>query len=421
MAFLKPIFFIVVVSLSFFQKVSSQEAWVPLSLPQSERYDDVFFLTTNAGFTINAEGAVFATTDAGESWEKRSQFSEYLRCIEFIDENIGFLGSLDSSFFQTTDGGYTWKKINQNLNSPFPIPGICALSSIGQTIYAGGKWSSDSGYVFKSTDAGQSWQFIDLKELAGGIVELQFSHPDTGFAAGIGPAPDRGSVILKTTDGGQTWKEVYGSNDGYSYAWKIQQLNSQKWVASIQRAVQKPMIILLSTDKGETWIEIEVDPNPTTYAQVIGFLNDTLGFTGGGSQLYQTNDGGDNWNKISLPQRCNRFFATSDTTAFLSGKTVYRWGKEEAFSIKETTAKERAPWEVQLTGNNLKVSFSLPAASHVHLFILSPSGKVIREVTNAFYPSGQYVLQKQITNSWEWNLIVLQTNYGYQSKTIIGY
>jgi hypothetical protein len=93
---------------------------------------------------------------------------------------------------RTTDGGDTgalsWESINVGL--PYGFLSVRALSEKVIVI------ASDYGHVFRSTDAGNSWEetYNGL-----GLLALSFADSNIGYAVG-----DKGA-ILRTTTGGKTW------------------------------------------------------------------------------------------------------------------------------------------------------------------------------------------------------------------------
>ena len=65
--------------------------------------------------------------------------------------------------------------------------------------------------IYKSTDAGKTWQHMGLRETGRiGRVVIHPDNPDIVFAAAVGtaygPQPERG--VFRTVDGGETWERV---------------------------------------------------------------------------------------------------------------------------------------------------------------------------------------------------------------------
>lgn len=199
-----------------------------------------------------------------------------------------------------------------------------------------------SGYgIWKTEDAGKTWETAGLKN-SRHVPRLRV-HPtdyNTVYAAVLGniykPTKERG--IYKTTDGGKNWKQVLFVNDqAGAVDLTFDPNNPRILYASTWRAQRTPYslssggdgsALWKSTDSGETWKEISKNE---------GFPTDTLGIIGvsvspinservwaivenkekGG--LYRSDDGGKKWTQVnsdrSLRQRAwyyTRVYADSE-------------------------------------------------------------------------------------------------------------
>jgi photosystem II stability/assembly factor-like uncharacterized protein len=108
------------------------------------------------------------------------------RSVEFINNQKGFVGGLTSSaanniLLRTTDGGATWTDLTQLLDT-IARTGICGFAiPDSNTIYGCGTWFTDSAYIVKSTDDGNTWSFIPMHMYATSLIDMYFLNKDTGF------------------------------------------------------------------------------------------------------------------------------------------------------------------------------------------------------------------------------------------------
>src|SRR5207244_7787621 len=119
--------------------------------------------------------------------------------------------------WRTTNAGARWEPITDGQIDVGSIGAVAVADSNASVIYLGtgsadprGNVSNGDG-VYKSTDAGKTWQHVGL-EKAGliGRIRVHPTDPDTAFVAALGnilgPNPERG--VYRTKDGGKTREQV---------------------------------------------------------------------------------------------------------------------------------------------------------------------------------------------------------------------
>ncbi|MDO5971580.1 YCF48-related protein [Flavivirga aquimarina] len=336
----------------------------------NQRYDDVFFIDENIGWAANGGfAAVYKTIDGGNTWSE--QLNEtilggdyYFRNIEFLDENIGFLGTLNSVFFKTNDGGTTWTEVT---NLPTNPRAICGLNTVGSsTIYGCGSYLGPA-FIIKSTDSGATWQFIDMSSYASELVEIYFLTEDIGFVSG---RSNSGATILKTTDGGVSWTEIYNSNIIGEYLWKMQVLESNTNVlfGSIEAVSPNPGKLVKSVDGGLTWLSYDA---PETEIQAVGFINENQGWMGGHyTGFYETLNGGESWTNLNIGNNLNRIFIVNSNLAYASGTSVYKF-TDNSLGTKRIDESGRTPLKIKLKTNPVEsiLEFDIEFDSNDNLLI----------------------------------------------------
>ncbi len=337
---------------AFGQSLFSQTTWIPTSSMQTNRYDDICFISPDTGWavgTVSGTGRIFHTTDGGTTWQIQRTINTYMRSIEFADKNIGYAGGLGQSgttvFYKTIDGGANWTNISSVITGS--NAGICGICCVNTSVtYAVGVWSSPA-YVIRSVDGGNTWTYIDMSAYAKNLIDVQFTNANNGYVTGESNVNAEGAVILKTTDGGSTWTKVFTSNGPGERLWKIQNLDGQNWFACIESAVAvfndtTTNFFLKSTDGGNSWV-VKSAPR-SNYLQGIGFVDTQRGWIGS-TELFETNDGGNTWAKLSNypgTNAFNRFQKVNATTAYFSSNFVYKLGS--SVSVKSIEQKEHPKW-----------------------------------------------------------------------------
>ena len=80
-------------------------------------FTDIYFLSTQRGWSVGGGGVILRTTDGGKTWQpQQSGVTRDLQRILFIDENCGWIGG-QGVFLRTENGGETWQAIHKGLQN----------------------------------------------------------------------------------------------------------------------------------------------------------------------------------------------------------------------------------------------------------------------------------------------------------------
>jgi photosystem II stability/assembly factor-like uncharacterized protein len=138
--------------------------------------------------------------------------------------NIIYVGTPNAGIFKTTDGGNTWDhKFGQQHSLAIGVLAIDPNNS--NTIYAGTGDEALSSFTYmgnglwKSSDAGNTWNYIGLKDTR--VISQLIIHPTNSNIIYVGTmgniySMDNNRGLYKTTDGGLNWTQVLylGSDAG---------------------------------------------------------------------------------------------------------------------------------------------------------------------------------------------------------------
>ena len=321
--------------------------------PYRGKQDDIDFVNKNVGWYVNGYGKIFNTQDGGQTWTKQLEKpGTFFRTIEFIDENIGFAGTVGTDYFPnvsdtiplygTKDGGKTWKPIDYS--GPY-VKGLCAMDVVKEAyvnhgkldykyhIYAVGRVGSPANMMV-SHDGGNTWQSQSMNNDCKMLFDIKMFDKNEGIAcaASSEDITKANAVILKTKDGGKTWKKVYQSNRPFELTWKASFPTKNVGYVTIQSYNPDPEVkqqrIAKTIDGGETWTEINLVEDHAARQFGVGFIDENHGYVGTVQSGFETKDGGLTWQPIDLGMACNKIKIYQDekgaTYGYAIGVNVFK-------------------------------------------------------------------------------------------------
>ena len=107
----------------------------------------------------------------------------------------------------TTDGGATWLRLGAT--EPFDAVWNVAAPAPGE-LFAVQQWADDgsSAQIVRSDDGGRTWKHVAYAGIvyhAGDYADLGFSDPRNGWIVTAEPVGNGDATVFRTFDGGHTW------------------------------------------------------------------------------------------------------------------------------------------------------------------------------------------------------------------------
>jgi photosystem II stability/assembly factor-like uncharacterized protein len=252
------------------------------------------------------DGGVFKSIEGGRSWqqkvkidEKNSIASKNMLClaVDLKDTKNIYAGTKEDGIYKSADGGETWFKIgdeNGILNPKSSVYDIAVDPKDNNYIYAT-VFQENKGKVLKTSDGGKKWREIYLSQAPGDIItDIELDFFDTRV------------IYLANSNGGFFKSANYGSS------WELK--------IFFERSIEKIIInpkntnaiwiisgnqIYKSDDKGNNWQSFEeglknAGSNRELTSLAIDPSNPNCVYAGSSQGILKTNDGGSSWSQVSI-------------------------------------------------------------------------------------------------------------------------
>jgi photosystem II stability/assembly factor-like uncharacterized protein len=322
------------------------------------------FSDPNIWYVTDNFAGVHISTDNGYTWQPsntgipaqlgptgdwRPIFS---LTVDPLNSQIVWVGTdVTGHIYKSTDGGQTWQQKDQGIVNEWDeltFRGFTIDPRSSDIVYAMGEtsivalgghniWSlGDGGVVYKTTDGGENWSKIWDGDVPSALTRYMWINPNdsdviyvsTGIfdRGSIGQAEDYnadpdpwgGLGILKSTDGGQTWR-ILGKENGLEALYVgslymhpqnpdilLAAVGHEMGFAQIDRLRQEghsPAGIYRTMDGGETWIHVYEPPlervNEEFSAVEFCVSDPNIAYAGSGSAIYRSEDAGVSWTQMT--------------------------------------------------------------------------------------------------------------------------
>ncbi len=311
--------------------------------------DVCFAAVLGHAFGPNPERGVYRTTNGGKSWQKvlfkndetgcsdvaidptnpRVIFAGFWQCVRRPWEMTS--GGPGSDLYVSRDGGDTWESLKPVKASgdrevagkglpakPWGKVGVAVAPSNGQRVYA--IIEAEKGGVFRSDDGGETWELANdtrpLRQRAWYFHTLTVhpTNPDVVFAPQV--------PLLKSTDGGRTFKRVPGPHHVDHHDIWIDPKNPDRMIDANDGGVD------ISTDGGKSWFApplpigqcYHVSTDNRTPFRVMACMQDLGSASGPSNSLKSGGIGLGDWHQVGGGEAGYAFADPTDPDVVYAGE-----------------------------------------------------------------------------------------------------
>ena len=311
------------------------DASVPAAETTAAPADTGAGTTPGAVTTTVPAAAVPTTIAAGSTWEPAasnlegtpSECGNLSLVAADPDRDVVVAGVALNGLFASADGSPTWAALGTAGGATIQnrAASIIFDPADDQTFWESGHYAG--GGVFRTTDGGATFEQLgDITHVD--TLGIDFSDPARStMLVGKHEQP----ILLRSTDGGETWAEVQGLPDGIGYAAFPLVLDADTYLLGTNSGASSG--IFRSADAGATWTK--VFDQPVNGAPLLTSDGRILWIPGAGGSLIESTDQGATWTETDAPVRGTwtgvvevaggRLVALSDSNVMVSDDGGVAW------------------------------------------------------------------------------------------------
>ncbi len=262
--------------------------WEKVSIQNTLIYgthlSSIYFTEYETGIVVGEHGRIYKTENGGQNWIPSAFTYKSINNISLPTENIAYAG-MANQIIKSTDACQTWEVLNIDIDVT-----VKHLQFVDeQTGYWVESWGAGYDNFYKTNDGCTTKEYIDMGFDYDGISSLFFVNSNEGYVCFNDTWPSDHEGVYKTINGSNTWFKV---SDETGFA-KISFVNSYTGFAL------KPMswdrALFKTIDGGQTWESI-LENNNSSEITAFSFVNEDVGYAVGDNHFFaSTADGGNTW------------------------------------------------------------------------------------------------------------------------------
>ncbi len=254
---------------------------------------------------ISSSSLAASTAPRQDEWVRQSPLpsARNLTGVSWATTTHGFASGEALTLIETLDGGATWRNVNLGTSTD-PLYNVYCRDA--NNYFAIGNSGTGGPDIYRTTDAGTTWQRISSFPLGGSWYHLDFVSPTVGFMGGNG-------AVVRSQDGGATWILM----SGYPSCPVIYGMDFRDTLVGLAGGDRVSTTdggpgIFKTTDAGVTWVR-----KFSQSANDVLWLNDTTAIAIVGTSIYRSTNSGDTWSQIS-----DQIFTGFDEMTLLPSGTI---------------------------------------------------------------------------------------------------
>ncbi|HJQ32066.1 MAG TPA: hypothetical protein VJ866_07805 [Pyrinomonadaceae bacterium] len=339
---------------------------------------------------------------------------------------VYYMATPGGGVWKTTDGGVVWEPVFDAARVS-SVGALALAPSNPEIVYVGTGEETEGDGVYKSTDGGATWTQVGLRETRYITSIIVDPHDSNVVLVGSFGDPVSGNArgIYRTTDGGKTWRQVLSTGDRAGIADMCAAPGDPRTVYAAAYAGRsgnpndkRPPAesnIYKSTDGGETWRQLSGRGLPENSRGRIGVAaapKEGRVYAVMNQGFFRSDDGGESWARATTDARVvgswffGRTFAdprdpdtvyvmqTSTYRSTDGGKTFEAWKGTPSGEDDHVLWIDPSDTRRMLMGTDQGATVTLDGGRTWSLWYNQPTGQLYHVITDEQFPYYAYAAQQ---------------------------
>ncbi len=360
----------------------AEAQWTLLNTGVQVQLKSVYFANSNTGWACGLN-TIIKTTNAGLSWQSTT-LQGFHRSIVFKDDVNGYVCGDNGKVYKTTDAGNSWNSLNTGVSVTL---NQVRIAEDGSVVIPG-----NNSTILRSTDGGNSWSNILNIPAYVDFFAVKLLNSNSFIISG------NESIILRTSNSGATWESISIGMPNPLFAVDFSG-QSTGWVTGCCGMFMK------TTNAGISWTTDDyLTPGYTLFSmQFIGQMKGWL--AGEAGYILRTTNAGLSWDSLNSNTQLDLYSLqfVDENTGYISGyngtvlKTTNGGGAGTPIGIINETMRAEDFHLKQNYPNpfnpSTKISYVLNSPGFITLNVHDINGRLISNLVNGRQNSGSYELE----------------------------
>ena len=284
-------------------------------------------------------------------------FNGSVQSFQFVNELTGYamLGNNVGGYvemFKTTNGGETWIDLNIGIDQ-HPRGMVFKDENIGiVTVHdvtgCPPPNCLNKCVILRTEDGGENWVELEVEDLKGILYHPKYDNDGNLYAF---LTLDENAALVKSTDDGQTWEELFSSQDlGFSLVTFSYELFENTFYIS-----GKDGKLLVVKSNGDLLKTIEIGSTSIWDMEIIDENNFIVALSG---EVIKSSDGGETWELINTESARIIGFESADKGLMLLNKSSCPTDVYQVNDLIASTNNGGQSWiEAEETTTNMRSNF----------------------------------------------------------------